>query len=180
MPEPPLDTSMILEARSGDKEAFGLLIRKLSHEMYRLAKAILVNDEDCADAMQETIVRAYGGITKLREPLFFRTWLFRILIRECQQTLRRNKKMLPQSSLPEKGVIQAIPDYDLHSAVDRLEESLRIAVKLHYFAELPLSRIGELMAISEGTVKSRLFRARKQLAEQLRSPDERKMEYELN
>lgn len=162
-------------ACSGDKEAFARLIRALESDLYRMARTLLNRDEDCADAIQETILKAYRGVSKLREPAFFRTWLFRILIHECRQLRRKHGRVSLSDRLPELATdaagTQPELDLDVRDAVDRLREPLRTLVKLHYFADLPLAEIADLTGVSEGTLKSRLHRARRSLAKRLNGID---------
>ncbi|RED64021.1 sigma-70 family RNA polymerase sigma factor [Cohnella lupini] len=165
-------------ACSGDREAFARLIREMQNELYGMARSMLNNDEDCADAIQEAILKAYRGVTKLREASVFRTWLFRILINECQILYRKNKRVWPMNLMPDSAVKQAEADLDLQAAVNRLDKSLRTIVQLYYFADLPLSQIAELTNVSEGTLKSRLHRARQQLASWLTFTEERAIGYE--
>ncbi|WP_246042243.1 RNA polymerase sigma factor [Cohnella pontilimi] len=166
-------------ACAGDRDAFGRLIRGIQHEMYGMAKSLLNQDEDCADAIQEAILNAYRSLPKLREPAYFRTWIFRILIRECQQIYRRRKRTVVSDRLPESGVSAAEPDFDLRDAVDRLSEPARTIVKLHYYADRSLAEIAQVLGVSEGTLKSRLHRARAQLAKSLKVPTEGEIGYEL-
>ena len=65
------------------KQELGDLIISSQEEMYRIAKTILYNDDDCADAISETIVRAFSKIVSLKKDTFAKTWLIRILINEC-------------------------------------------------------------------------------------------------
>ncbi len=160
-------------ACSGDRAAFARLIREMQNELYAMARSLLNNDEDCADAIQEAILKAYRGLRKLRETAYFRTWLFRILIHECQQIYRKQKRISPSAKLPDREAVTTATDLDLRNAVNRLDEPLRTLVKLHYFADLPLSRIAEMMNVSEGTLKSRLHRARGYLAKWLEATDKR-------
>ena len=60
--------------------------------LYRVAKAMVGNEEDCADAAQQAILRAWERLDTLRQPQYFRTWLVRILIRKCQDILRRQRQ----------------------------------------------------------------------------------------
>jgi len=166
-------------ACSGDRDAFARLIREMQNELYGMARTLLSKDEDCADAIQEAILKAYRGVPKLREPAYFRTWLLRILINECQQIYRKQKRTSPSDNLPERAAEPAESDLDLRQAVERLEEPLRLLVKLHYFADLPLSQIADMMDVSEGTLKSRLYRARRYLAKWLHLPERGDIEYEL-
>lgn len=166
-------------ACSGDRDAFARLIREMQNELYGMARTLLNKDEDCADAIQEAILKAYRGIPKLREPAYFRTWLLRILIHECQQLYRKEKRTSPSDKLPDQKALSTETDLDLQAAVERLEEPLRTLVKLHYFADLPLSQLSEMMDISEGTLKSRLHRARRYLAKWLNLPEKGEIGYEF-
>lgn len=168
----------VKHAVAGDRDAFARLIRHMQLDMYRLARSLLHKDEECADAIQEAILKAYRGLPKLREAAYFRTWLFRILIRECQQTYRRTKRTVPTENLPDTGTVITGPDLDLQEAVHRLGEPMRTIVKMHYYADMPLAQIAEMLNVSEGTLKSRLHRARRQLAKWLAIPEEGKIEYE--
>ena len=71
---------LIRKAMKGDAEAFIQLIELCEQSMYRSAKAILANEEDIGDAIQETILAAYKNLSALKEPRYFKTWLIRILI----------------------------------------------------------------------------------------------------
>ncbi|MGM1046337.1 MAG: sigma factor [Bacillota bacterium] len=89
-------------AKEGNHEAFINLIKPLELQMYNIAKAIVRQDEDCADAMQEAILKAYKSIANLRNPSFFKTWLFRILINECNTILRKRSNVVSfQLSVPK-------------------------------------------------------------------------------
>jgi RNA polymerase sigma factor (sigma-70 family) len=167
-------------ACSGDRDAFARLIRAMQNEMYGMARTLLTQDADCADAIQEAILKAYRNLPKLKEPAFFRTWLLRILINECQQIYRKQKRITPTDKLPEQGAgYTADPNLDLQDVVNRLEEPLRTLVRLHYFADLPLSQIAEMMEVSEGTLKSRLHRARRYLGTWLKDAEKGGIGYEL-
>jgi RNA polymerase sigma-70 factor (ECF subfamily) len=165
-------------ACAGDRDAFARLIRAMQNELYGMARTLLSKDEDCADAIQEAILKAYRSVTRLREPAFFRTWLFRILIRECQQLYRKQRRSSPSDRLPERAALPEQPDLDLREAVNRLDEPLRTLVKLHYYADLPLAQIALMLDVSEGTLKSRLHRARKKLAGWLNLVESGELGYE--
>lgn len=164
-------------AKKGNHEAFINLIRPLELQMYSIAKAILRNDEDCADAVQETVLKAYKSIPSLRQPSFFKTWLFRILINECNTIIRHRSKAVPLLSVDEAKHVAANPEFniDLREAVYRLEEVSRTIVILHYFRDLPLRQIAEMLDLKEGAVKTRLHRARVTLSEWLANHREREV-----
>jgi RNA polymerase sigma-70 factor (ECF subfamily) len=75
-------------AQKGSKDAFVRLITAAEKSMYRVAKAILKSDNECADAIQESILKAFKSVGGLREPQYFKTWLIRILINECKVILK--------------------------------------------------------------------------------------------
>ncbi|WP_025691261.1 sigma factor [Paenibacillus zanthoxyli] len=72
-------------AKQGDREAFIRLTRQIENGLYNTARAMVKKDEDIADALQETILKAYKSLDTLREPGFFKTWVYRILINECNR-----------------------------------------------------------------------------------------------
>ncbi|MGL5712598.1 MAG: sigma factor [Paraclostridium sp.] len=78
-------------AKKGDKEAYIRLMRENKASMYRVAKAMLEREEDIEDAVSETILKAYMNISKLRKSEYFKTWLIRILINECNNLLKKRK-----------------------------------------------------------------------------------------
>lgn len=165
-------------ACAGDREAFSRLVRQMQNELYGMARTLLQRDEDCADAIQEAILKAYRSMGKLREPAYFRTWMFRIVIHECRRIYRKQKRVSPTDAIPERADPSREPDLDLRDAVNRLDEPLRTLVKLHYFADLPLAQIADIMDVSEGTLKSRLHRARRQLVKWLNVSERGEIGYE--
>ena len=76
------------------KEQLGELIIRSEDMLYHVAKTLLCNDADCADAIQEAIVKAFANLHKLREDSYARTWLTRILINECYGVMRREKRIV--------------------------------------------------------------------------------------
>lgn len=144
--------------------------------MYSVAKSMVRSDEDCADAMQETVLKAFKAISGLKEAAYFNTWLFRILINECNLILRKRERVIVMSKPPEsiESSSATAEDMDLRQAISGLEEVTRTIVKLHYYQGLRLQEIAELLELSESAVKTRLHRARKTLYESLVQPAERK------
>ena len=81
--------ALITEAKNGDKEAFVRLIRMNKQSLYKTAWIYLRDEQDIADALQNTILSCYENIQRLRESKYFKTWLMRILINECKDILRQ-------------------------------------------------------------------------------------------
>lgn len=155
---------IVVKAKAGDSEAFVQLMQEIELPLYRTARSIVNKEEDCADALQETMLKAFRSIHTLREPAFFKTWIFRILINECNKMIKNNARALPYGELPEVPSISK--DYEkieIWDAVQHLEENLRIVIHLHYLQDMPISQISDILEISTVAVKTRLHRARKKL-----------------
>ncbi|USB33118.1 sigma-70 family RNA polymerase sigma factor [Paenibacillus sp. YPG26] len=171
-------TLLVVQAITGDRNAFIELIRQLENSLHYMAKSIVGKDEDVADALQETILKAYKSIHTLREPKFFKTWIFRILINECHTLLAGRSRTVVYAEVPVSSSPSAEYDnVDLREAVDRLDEQQRIVVILHYFEDLPTRQVAGILNISESAVKMRLSRARETLLKYFKILREGKMNY---
>ncbi|MGN7453446.1 RNA polymerase sigma factor [Paenibacillus pasadenensis] len=154
-------TRLAQSARQGDTEAFLELIQQLKGSLYRTARTILKGDEECADALQETILKAYQSIGSLKEPEHVRTWLYRILIHECTAIWRKKARQSLPGTLPEQAAeSSAYRDVELREAIDRLEEPLRLVVLLVYREDLKIADAAAVLGISEGAAKMRLQRSK--------------------
>lgn len=147
-----------------EKEQLGQLIIASSDTMYHIAKTLLYNDADCADAIQEAIVKAFSKYHTLKKDAYAKTWLIRILINECYSILRQKSRTIPMDS-PLMG--QPLPhtqDYsDLYEALAALPDDMRLAVTLYYMEGYSVKEIADLLKTSESAVKNRLLRARKKM-----------------
>lgn len=151
------------------KEQLGELILTSQDTLYRVSKTILKNDTDCADAISETIVKAFSKIHTLKQDNYAKTWLIRILINECYSILRQKKKLvsLEDYTLKEPAS-QEKEDYsELYEAISRLPEKIPTCVTLYYMEEFSVKEIAVIMDITESAVKNRLARARAKLKEEL-------------
>ena len=158
--------SNIIKARNGDNEAFLELINENKLNIYRVARGILSNEHDIEDAIQNTVIKAYEKINTLKKNEFFRTWLIRILINECNEIIRKNKRMLSiNESNHEEKYNDCYENIDLTNAINSLSEELRITTVLFYFEDMSIKDIALVLNIPNGTVRSRLSRARKKLRE---------------
>ncbi|WP_166239900.1 sigma-70 family RNA polymerase sigma factor [Paenibacillus turpanensis] len=172
-------TNLAAKAAAGDSDAFLQLVKQLENSLHYMAKSMLRQDEDVADALQETILKAYKAVHTLREPNYFKTWIFRILINECNTILAQRSRTLnyeqvePSASHPDE-----YDKVDLREAVERLEEAQRVVVILHYFEDLPLRQVARVLDISESAVKMRLSRARESLLKRLSNFREGSVGYE--
>jgi len=156
-------------AKGGNKKAFERLIEKNKSSMYRIALGLVSNNQDIEDALQSTIVKAYEGIIYLRRDEYFKTWLIRILINECKAILKNSKKVVPVEEVNcGLGATEDYTSFELTNAVNFLEKDLRVVTTLFYFEDLSQKDIAKILNIPEGTVSSRLSRARSKLYEMLK------------
>lgn len=147
-----------------DKNTFAALVRESELTLYRVSKSILANDNDCADAVQEAILKAYANLHTLRYEQYFKTWLVRILLRECYKIQRSFKRFVPYEEYLTDKSIGINEDYlELYSAIMSLKEELRILVVLYYVNGFSSEEIAKILKIPKGTVNSRMARARKKL-----------------
>lgn len=150
------------------KEQLGTLILDSERQLYSTAKTILFCDQDCADAIQETIVKAFSKIETLKNDKYAKTWLIRILINECYTLLRKSSKLVPLEEAIEVTEGEADKDYrDLYRAVNSLKKELRLPVILYYIEGFNVKEIAQILEISEGAVQKRLARARGKLKRDL-------------
>nr|WP_246594288.1 sigma-70 family RNA polymerase sigma factor [Evansella tamaricis] len=141
--------------------------------MYRIAISIVKSNEAAEDAIQEATLKAYENMKKLREPVFFRSWLIRILMNQCYQILRERKRVVHLDDWnSSKQSVMLSSNLELQEVLQELPEDYRIVIILFYLEQWKMKEITEATGLSLGTVKSRLHRARKALIPLL--TDERK------
>ena len=150
------------------KEELGELILASQDTLYRVSKTILKNDADCADAISETIVKAFSKIHTLKQDHYAKTWLIRILMNECYAILRQEKRIVSLEEYSKETTAEERTDYsELYEAISRLPEKVRTCVTLYYMEDFSVREIAGIMNITESAVKNRLARARAILKEEL-------------
>lgn len=155
----------VKRAKRGDKEAFCNLIRINKIAIYRVAKSILNNEEDIEDAVSEAILKAYKNIQALKQEVFFKTWLIRIVINESNNLYKKRAKEIAVDKDHFKNikVNDNYKDLSLYNAINSLDEDLRITTILFYFEDMKYKDIAKVLNVKEGTIKSRLSRAKEKL-----------------
>ena len=135
--------------------------------MDKVARGILDNDEDAADAMQDTILTCFEKIHTLKNPEYFKTWMIRILINECNKIHRHYKNFSRAEELPEvPGQDMSIEEFEFKEMLGMLDESYRIILVLYYVEGFRIADIASILNMNENTVKTRLVRARMQLKQE--------------
>lgn len=149
-----------------NKDEFTAKVLDLEKSLYYVSKSILHNDEDCKDAMQNTILKAYKNLNKLKQDCYFKTWITRILINECYQIGKANKSYVSyEEHMAERE--ENLQYSEVYMEIQNMEEKYRVPFVLHYIEGFTLQEVASLLKTTEGSVKMRLLRARKLLRERL-------------
>lgn len=155
-------------AIEGDDDAFLEMINIVKIDLYKTALAYLRNEGDALEAIQEVTYRAYRGLHDLREPAFFKTWLIRIMINYCNDTIKKQKRIiLNEELLLIEGNIDNHYLFEIEDAMQSLDERSREMITLKYFHDLKIKEIAQAFNCPEGTIKTWLYKALKSLREKL-------------
>ncbi|MGG2081217.1 sigma-70 family RNA polymerase sigma factor [Lysinibacillus pakistanensis] len=166
------DISIVRQAIAGDKEAFEQLLILEEEKLFYTALSYVGKKEDALDAIQEAACKAYLSVGQLKQPEFFSTWLFRILIHECYRLLKKGQKMIPYEERELLNRLQqeenvVVNPIDLSEAIKQLNHSQQMAIILFYYYDLPMKDISEVMEKPVSTIKTYLHRGKKQLKREL-------------
>ena len=159
---------------------FEAIYKAFSRMVYWAAYGVTKSESDAGDVTQETFIRALKNADKLKdmEEAQIKAWLYRVCINLCMDNKRRLKREqlsdeLPETAvengaeLPEVSVVNAEQRRIIRQAVEELPDIYRETVMLHYFSGLQYGDIAAMQGVSEGTVKSRMARAKAKLAKAL-------------
>ena len=154
---------LVHRAKGKDPDAFIALMNAYMQHLYKTARAILMNDEDAADALQETVMTCWEKMGMLKEEQFFKTWVTKILINECYSLMRERKGVTYVEELPEIPDDRKESDLEWKEALAVLSEEYRVVVVLYYVQGFQSKEIARMLGISDAAVRTRLTRAREQL-----------------
>lgn len=151
-----------------DKDAFAARVTAMQQSLYRVAASYLRGEADRLDAVSEAIARAWEKRGTLRDERLFATWLTRILIRECVNIQRRQRRAVPVDTLPEQAQEDGSDDVQsLREAIEALPQRQRTMVVLHYMEEYDVREVARIMGTTRGAVCAGLSRARGTLRRRL-------------
>lgn len=155
---------LIQKAKDKDADAFEKLMQGQMQSLYKTAWAMLGNDEDVADTIQETILTCYEKIGQLKTDAYFHTWLIRILINKCNDLLRkRSRTQLMEEPIEIAVTEDAYENAEWKEVLRVLDEKYRVVVILYYIEGFSTDDISKILGLSKSAVRSRLLRAKKQL-----------------
>lgn len=175
------DAALLARAAAGDHEAFAMVMRSHEERVFAVCLRILADREAALDATQETFIAAFRKAHQFEGNSAVGTWLYRIAVNNCYDHLRR-KKRRPTESLPEhfdqpdpsaeEAVEASAHRHEIDSALAALPKEFRAAVVLADIEGMSLPEVALVLGVPVGTVKSRVFRARRLLAKRLGEPNE--------
>lgn len=143
-------------------ECFVNVVEEYKAAMFRLAFSIVLNKEDAEDVVSEAVLKAYSHLKDLRHTKKMKAWIFQIIVNESKNCLKKRKQLEFFEEL-DYGSEKTNETGDLFEFVCQLEERFREVIILYYFEEFKVKEIANILEITEGTVKSRLSRARLKL-----------------
>ena len=139
-------------------EEFAKQVERVRTKLYKTALTYLGSEALAMDAVDEAVYKALCGKWKLRQPEFFDTWITRILINECHNELRRQKRFRPLEELPETAIeeFDALP---LKEALGCLPQELKDVIILRFFGGYTVAETAQTLRIPAGTVATRQRKA---------------------
>lgn len=145
-------------------ENFSSRIQEMIPTLHRVTYTQLGRSCDREDAVGACLLKAWEKRGQLKEERFFQTWLIRILLNECHNIQRRNKRILLADDIEAAPLAPQTPgDKELRDTLMELEEKLRLPIILHYIEGYAISEAAKILRLPQGTVKSRMARGRKKL-----------------
>ncbi|HEX9059305.1 MAG TPA: RNA polymerase sigma factor [Clostridia bacterium] len=172
--------NLIEQCKKGDMEAFNALFKKYSVKAMRTAYLITGRRDLSEEIVQESFIKCYKEISKLKEPATFSLWFFRMLTRISWRYCSKEKPHISIDSLEENSsflcssgdrINDTVENREvrqlIYTALCKLSKPLKTTVILYYYNELTVREISKVMKCFEGTVKSRLYHARKLICKEL-------------
>ena len=183
-----IDRQLVARAQRGDKQAFNLLVEKYQRKLARLLSRFIRDPAEVEDVTQEAFIKAYRALPAFRGDSAFYTWLYRIGINTAKNYLMAMGRRAPTSTevgaeeaegfeegeqlrdinTPESVLLSNEIAQTVNSTIEKLPEDLRRAIQMREIEGMSYEDIAQAMDCPIGTVRSRIFRAREAIAEQLR------------
>ena len=174
------DEFTLRRAQKGDAQAFEQLVTPHEQMLWRVCWHYTHHQEDAADCLQETMLKAWRAIKSYRSECSLSSWLYRIASTVCLDFLRKQKRLpqtesadelaeegfspVDESPTPDEAILKAESADSIRAAIDSLPGDMRTVIILYALQGLPYEEIADTMNTSVGTVKSRLNRARQKIA----------------
>ena len=180
MDGPETDEDLVRRFRGGGADAFDVLVQRHQGRVYNLCLRVLGDPDEAADAAQDAFVAAIRKLHTFRGEAAFTTWLHRVTVNACYDSLRKKRRRPLLHVVGEEGderpePAPVVPDHaedvelsiDVQQALRSIPDEFRVALVLADVEDLPYERIADVLGIPIGTVKSRVFRGRAALGRAL-------------
>lgn len=186
MGEKKADKALVKRVQEGDKRAFDLLVLKYQQKIANVISRYITDQSETLDVAQEAFIKAYRAIGRFRGDSAFYTWLYRIAINTAKNHLVAKGRRPPQTDVdlndaeqfnvharlkedetPEKALLREHIKSTIYRTIEKLPEELKTAISLREFDGMSYEEIAEVMECPIGTVRSRIFRAREAIDQQL-------------
>ncbi len=150
------------------KEILIDFVKNNQEKLYRVAFSYSRNEEEALDLIQEAITKALKNIDKLKEKEYIKTWFYRILINECLQYIKKNKRIITCELQEIESKVEwndniSVEGIDVYKCVQSLNEKLKTVIILRFFEDMKIDEIAKITKTNENTVKSRLYKGLKEL-----------------
>ncbi|WNF23415.1 sigma-70 family RNA polymerase sigma factor [Mesobacillus jeotgali] len=161
---------LVRKAQEGSDEAFEELISGVRGKLYRTAYSYVRNEHDALDIYQEAIYKAYTSLKSLKNPQSFESWIIKILVFKAIDFIRKESRHFPADNIDSFGqaFLSGNSDHsdqsmDLFKAFEYLDPHYKTIILLRYYHDLSVKQIASMLDCPEGSVKSCLHRAKKEL-----------------
>ena len=155
---------ILTTTREDARERFAAAVTAHRHAMYRAARVLLDSDADAEDAVSEATLRAWQAFGRLRDEQSIKAWLIKITVNCAYEHHRKNARVTYTDDLePLAGGAEDRHGFPLWDAVCALPADYRVATVLYYYEDMTTAEIAKALGVREGTVRSRLSRARSRL-----------------
>ncbi|MBT2678527.1 sigma-70 family RNA polymerase sigma factor [Bacillus sp. ISL-35] len=161
---------LVRKAQKGSDEAFEELLSGVRDKLYRTAYSYVRNEHDALDIYQDAIYKAYTSLKSLKNPQSFESWIVKLLVFRAIDFIRRESRHFPADNIEsfEHAFLNDTSHYtdqsiDLFKAFDYLDPNYKTIILLRYYHDLSVKEIARMLDCPEGTVKSCLHRAKKEL-----------------
>lgn len=162
------EENLIQALKNGDISAVDEIYRAYSAPALRTAYLMTSDRHTAEDVLQDTFIQCIKSINGLKNNSAFKAWFYKILVRNAYKAAKAQKSLIPSEDIYEKADTAVYDKYpseksEIISCINRLPQKLRSTVILFYYNELTIKEISQIMLCPQGTVKSRLDRAKKEL-----------------
>lgn len=157
---------LVVKAKEKDENAFSELIKLIDKELYLIARTKLNNNEDIGDAIQETILKGYKNIKKLKNNSAFKSWMIKILINECNSIYRKKENTVSYEEKEMEAYIsieENNKDLEFEILIKDLNNEEKLILTMFYYSKYTTKEISKILKIKENTVKSKILRAKEKL-----------------